>query len=71
MQLDSNPVKHTSAVITYPLPNADKPLKYSAIYKLKLHVEADIFNVNDITYIAVEVSMKSLHLDESNRNFLS
>ncbi|RCH94569.1 Integrator complex subunit 4 [Rhizopus azygosporus] len=55
MQLDNNPVKHTSAVITYPLPNADKPLKYNAIYKLKLHVEADIFNVNDITYIAIEV----------------
>ncbi|CAO3690704.1 unnamed protein product [Rhizopus stolonifer] len=50
-----NPVKKTSAVITSPLANPDKPFKYKSAYPLQLEIEADIFNTDDVNNIAIEV----------------
>lgn len=51
-----NPVKKTSAVITSPLANPDKPFKYKSAYPLQLDIEADIFNADDVNNIAIEVN---------------
>lgn len=53
-------MKRTSAIITYPLPNSDKPYKYKSTYPIKIDIEADIFNADDINCIAIEVSYSHL-----------
>ncbi|KAG1141018.1 hypothetical protein G6F37_009150 [Rhizopus arrhizus] len=57
-------MKRTSAVITYPLPNSDKPYKYKSTYPIKIDIEADIFNADDINCIAIELILpdQSSHL---------
>ncbi|KAI9255512.1 armadillo-type protein [Sporodiniella umbellata] len=50
-----NLVKQSSAVITSPLANPDKPYSYISAYPLKLDVEADVFNIDDVNSIAVEI----------------
>jgi hypothetical protein len=67
-----NPVKRTTAKVTFPLPNPDKPYKFRSQYPVKLHIEADIFNLFDTNMIAVEVSTWFLLLfllNEINSSF--
>lgn len=51
----SNPVKRTRAEITQPLPNPDKPYKFTFQFPVKIHIEADIFNSSDTNNLAIEV----------------
>lgn len=55
IQLD-NPFKRTTAEITEPLANPDKPYKFTSQFPVKLHIEAEIMYSSDINTIAVEVS---------------
>ncbi|KAI8050036.1 armadillo-type protein [Thamnidium elegans] len=49
-----NPVKRTTAEITQPLPNPDKPYKFTFQFPVKIHIEADIFNSSDTNTLAIE-----------------
>jgi hypothetical protein len=51
----TNPVKRTTAEITLPLPNPDKPYKFTSQFPVKMHIEADIHNSSDTNSLAVEV----------------
>ncbi|KAI9275591.1 armadillo-type protein [Phascolomyces articulosus] len=51
-----NAVKHTSAEITSPQPNIDKPLKFKSDIRVSLDVEANIYNSSDIYDIAIEIT---------------
>ncbi|KAI8968585.1 armadillo-type protein [Mycotypha africana] len=46
---------HTTAEITLPKPNVDKPFKFKSEYPVAMRVEADIFNAYDTNTIAVEI----------------
>ncbi|KAI9345097.1 armadillo-type protein [Pilaira anomala] len=50
----SNPVKRTTAEITQPLPNPDKPYKFTFQFPVKIHIEAEIFNSSDTNNLAIE-----------------
>ncbi|KAI7891727.1 armadillo-type protein [Mucor mucedo] len=50
----NNPVKRTTAAITQPLPNPDKPYKFTFQFPVKIHIEVDIFNSCDTNALAVE-----------------
>ncbi|KAI9499526.1 armadillo-type protein [Zychaea mexicana] len=57
MELDiDTAVKHTSAEITNPQPNPDKPLKFKSNIRVNLDVEAIIYNSSDIYDIAIEIT---------------
>ncbi|KAI8334516.1 armadillo-type protein [Choanephora cucurbitarum] len=49
-----NPVKHTTAVILQPLPNSDKPYKFTSQFPVKMHVEAEVLNAFNTNSLAVE-----------------
>ncbi|KAI8339839.1 armadillo-type protein [Blakeslea trispora] len=49
-----NPVKHTTADIIQPLPNSDKPYKFTSQFPVKMHIEAEICNAFDTNSLAVE-----------------
>ncbi|KAL0082304.1 armadillo-type protein [Phycomyces blakesleeanus] len=51
----SNPIRHTSAVITHPISNIDKPHRFVYQFPTELRVEADILNVADPNDIAIEI----------------
>ncbi|KAI9267519.1 armadillo-type protein [Helicostylum pulchrum] len=50
----TNPVKRTTAEITQPLPNPDKPYKFTFQFPVKIHIEADVFNSSDTNTLAIE-----------------
>ncbi|KAI8056522.1 armadillo-type protein [Gilbertella persicaria] len=47
-------MKRMTAEITQPLPNPDKPYKFTSQFPVKIHIEADIFNAFDTNSLAVE-----------------
>jgi hypothetical protein len=53
-----NPVKRATAEITQPLPNPEKPYKFTSQFPVKIHIEVDIFNSSETNALAVEVRKK-------------
>ncbi|KAI9010804.1 armadillo-type protein [Phycomyces nitens] len=51
----NKPIRHTSAVITSPISNIDKPYRFMYQFPTELRVEADILNVSDVNDIAIEI----------------
>ncbi|RUO96197.1 hypothetical protein BC936DRAFT_142446 [Jimgerdemannia flammicorona] len=50
-----NPFKRTTAAISIPVSNPDKPYAFNAMFPLRIDVEAELSNVADISSIAMEI----------------